>query len=173
MDIKQNNSLPQLPPGLPVYSCALPSDVSHMCSRSATTFRYFPTKIFHTNGQLTDIEKNYSVETRKYETIFCSCIKKLFLKPYLVLKVTLDTLELVMSVDMSIEVDSCCCRVGAEMTLIHDPLLIRGQTELVLSIILVLHVAVDCVAVGDNAGGLGLGFSSVKNSVVQGLRIKQ
>ena len=59
------------------------------------------------------------------------------------------------------------------MTLVHDPLLIRGQTELVLSIILVLHVAVDCVAVGDNAGGLGLGFSSVKNSVVQGLRIKQ
>ena len=32
--VKQNNSLPQLPPGLPVCSCAPPSDVSHMCSHS-------------------------------------------------------------------------------------------------------------------------------------------
>ena len=55
------------------------------------------------------------------------------------------------------------------MALIDDALLIWGKGELVVSIIFSLHIAVDSVAIGHNAGGLGLGLCIVKYSVVQGL----
>ena len=88
------------------------------------------------------------------------------MKPYLVLKVTLDTLKVIMSVDVGIEIDSCVGSVGAEVTLVDDTILVRRQTELVFPIILSLDIAIDGIAVGHNACGLGLGFSVVKYSVV-------
>ena len=92
------------------------------------------------------------------------------MKPYLVLKVTLDTLEVVMSVDVSIEIEPRVGCVGAEMALVHNTILIWGQTELVFSIILTLDIAIDGIAIGNNTGSLGLRFSVVEDSIVQSLK---
>lgn len=52
--------------------------------------------------------------------------------PYLALKVALDALEVVVGVDMGVEVDPGGGGEGTEMTLVHNALLIRRQSELPL-----------------------------------------
>ena len=95
---------------------------------------------------------------------------------YLVLKVTLDTLEVVVRVDVCVEVDPGGGGVGAEVALVHDPLLVGRQTELVLAapallFLAVLHVAVDRVAARrHDARRLGLGLCRVENAIVERLR---
>ena len=78
-----------------------------------------------------------------------------------------------MGVDVGVEADPGGGGVGAEVALVHDPLLVRGQSEPPLPrlprLLLRLQVPVDRVAVGDDARGLGLGLSVVENSVIEGL----
>ena len=94
---------------------------------------------------------------------------------YLVLKVTLDTLEVVVRVDVGVEVDPGGGGVGAEVALVHDPILVRRQTELVLAaarllLLAVLHVAVHRVAArSHDARGLGLGLRRVEDAIVKRL----
>ena len=92
---------------------------------------------------------------------------------YLALKVALDTLEVVVGVDMGVEVDPGGGGEGAEMALVHDALLIRRQSELPLPGLRLLGletVPVDSVSIGHDARGLGLRLCVVEKSVIQGLK---
>ena len=75
-----------------------------------------------------------------------------------------------MSVDVGVEGSPGGCGEGAEVTLVHNTLLIIGQSELVLSVLsLLLQVTIHSVSIGHNTGGLGLGFPTVKYAIVQHL----
>ena len=79
-----------------------------------------------------------------------------------------------MSVDVGVEVCPGGGSVGAEVTLVHNPLLVRGQSELVLPTGLaglVLEVAIDSVTVGHDTCRVALWFSIVENSVVKNLKL--
>ena len=85
-------------------------------------------------------------------------------------KITFDTLEVVVSVDVGVEGGPGGGGEGAEVALVHDALLVSRQRELVLrALALVLQVSVHSVPIGHNTGGLGLGFPSVKYTIVQDL----
>ena len=75
-----------------------------------------------------------------------------------------------MSIDVSIEVDPGGGRVATQMTLIHNTILIWRQSELVFSILILrLDIAIDCITIGHNTGGLSLGLSIVEDAIVQSL----
>ena len=75
-----------------------------------------------------------------------------------------------MSVDVGVEGGPGGGGEGAEVALVHDALLVRGERELELGVLpLVLQVSIHSVTVGHNTGGLGLGFPTVKYPIVQHL----
>ena len=88
-------------------------------------------------------------------------------------KITFDTLEVVVSVDVGVEGGPGGGSEGAEVALVHDALLVSWQPELVLGVVsLVLQVTIHSVPIGQNTGGLGLGFPSVKYPIVEDLELQ-
>ena len=85
----------------------------------------------------------------------------------LAFKIALEALEVVVSVDVGVEACPGSGCIGAEVALVHDAILVRGEAE--LELLLILQVAIHSIAVGHNTCSLGFWFPIVKNAVVKNL----
>ena len=78
-----------------------------------------------------------------------------------------------MSVDVGVEGLPGGGGKGAEVALVDQTLLVRGEVELeLLTLRLILKVSIHGVPIRDNTRGAGLGLSVVKNAVIEDLECR-